>query len=163
MKRCTKCKIEKPATLEYFSPGQKGDRHGLRSWCRKCSSRHTIERRHRDPEYAAAHRISRLKTYRRQRNEVLEHYGGTPPRCACCGEHIREFLTVDHINGDGAKERKELGYRSGELYRMLRRRGYPPGYGVLCWNCNAAKGHYGTCPHTRGSGIHHAQAPAPSL
>ena len=33
--KCTKCKNELPATLEYFSP-EKRKANGLNSWCRSC-------------------------------------------------------------------------------------------------------------------------------
>ena len=69
--------------------------------------------------------------------------------CACCGETQRTFLTLDHINGDGNKERKALGRSGGEtFYAHLRKQGYPRGYQVLCFNCN--HGRYlngGVCPH----------------
>lgn len=123
MKRCGRCGGEFPATLEHFPRAAKGDRLGLGSWCRKCCSRYIIERRKTNPAAAEAHRQERLQRYRRDRLEVLCRYGGTPPRCVCCDEHIIEFLTVDHVNNDGARERRELGYRSGELYRVLKRRG----------------------------------------
>ncbi len=33
------------------------------------------------------------------------------------------------------------------LYSWLKKQGYPPGFQVLCHNCNLAKGYYGACPH----------------
>jgi len=77
------------------------------------------------------------------RDEVIRAYGGW--RCRCCGETIPEFLQIDHIDGKGAEHRKEV---SGtQLYQWLRRNNFPPGFQVLCANCNFAKGHYGKCPH----------------
>ena len=73
---------------------------------------------------------------------VIEHYGG---RCACCEESIFEFLTMDHITGRKKGDR----IRGEALYRKLLRLNYPEGYQVLCWNCNAAKGLFGKCPHDR--------------
>jgi hypothetical protein len=35
------------------------------------------------------------------------------------------------------------------VYRSLRNQGYPPGYQVLCHNCNWAKYAYGECPHQK--------------
>lgn len=81
---------------------------------------------------------------------VLIHYGGNPPKCACCGETIIQFLTIDHPNGGGCKQRKELGLRSGQnFYRWLIKNNYPEGYQVLCWNCNCGKDKSGLCPHKR--------------
>ena len=80
------------------------------------------------------------------RMKVLEHYGGIPPKCACCGETHFEFLSIDHINGNGTKERRQYG---SKLAYSLIRRGYPEGYQILCHNCNQAKGYYGKCPHQK--------------
>lgn len=81
------------------------------------------------------------------RSDVFERYGG---KCACCGEATQEFLTIDHMNNDGGKERRALGKTGGvNFYRWLRLSGYPDGYQVLCFNCNCAKGVFGKCPHSR--------------
>jgi hypothetical protein len=78
------------------------------------------------------------------RLEVLQHYGG---KCACCGETEVKFLGIDHINNDGAAHRKAIGGGGNTTYRWLIKHGYPPGFQVLCHNCNLAKGFYGVCPH----------------
>ncbi len=79
------------------------------------------------------------------RIEVYKAYGGAS--CACCGEDRLPFLTLDHVENDGAKERKI--HRTPEtLYRHLARNNYPPGYQVLCWNCNCGRAmNGGVCPH----------------
>ena len=82
----------------------------------------------------------------RERLEVLEYYGGYPPRCACCGVTEVVFLCVDHINGGGNKHREEIG-RGCSIHRWLRKNGFPLGYQVLCHNCNIAKTRLGYCPH----------------
>ena len=81
------------------------------------------------------------------KQEVYAAYGGYC--CACCGETHEAFLTVDHINGDGVSHRKEVGSggRGGVLYRWLKRNSFPPGFQILCLNCNFALGHKGACPH----------------
>jgi len=83
--------------------------------------------------------------------EVLSHYSGGSLRCACCGEQELGFLTLDHIAQNGAKHRQITGGAGGKTYPKLRAAGYPPGYRVLCWNCNAASyinAKSGICPHT---------------
>jgi hypothetical protein len=78
----------------------------------------------------------------------LEHYSGKHPHCTCCGETHNIFLTVDHVNGDGAEHRKELGVKGGaEFYRWLIANDFPPGFTILCMNCNFAKGRGFLCPH----------------
>ena len=88
---------------------------------------------------------------RRIRDQALMAYGGpSSPACACCGEAHREFLALDHVNGGGLKHRKAVGGSTGKLYRWMRDQGYPPGFRVLCHNCNMAIGLFGVCPHERG-------------
>lgn len=80
--------------------------------------------------------------------EVFDHYGGC--RCSCCGEPHHEFLQMDHTENNGAAHRKELtgdAQDGRNLVIWLKKQGYPPGYQVLCANCNYAKGHFGACPH----------------
>lgn len=81
-------------------------------------------------------------------NQVLDHYGH---ECACCHETEPKFLTIDHINNDGAKQRHPSGGRlkAEKLYRWLILNNFPEGYQILCWNCNCGKHRNGgTCPHT---------------
>jgi hypothetical protein len=68
--------------------------------------------------------------------------------CVCCGEAGFPFLSLDHINGGGAEHRRSLKTAGGfSFYSHLRKLGYPPGYQILCFNCNMAKGALGHCPH----------------
>ena len=81
------------------------------------------------------------------RQRVLDHYGR---KCACCGEGTEEFLAIDHIDGGGAKHRREINRLSGwHFYRWLEQNEWPEGFQILCHNCNFSKGRYGYCPHTR--------------
>jgi hypothetical protein len=90
---------------------------------------------------------ARREQYRQLRNEVFAAYGGY--RCNCCGESEPDFLQIDHIDGNGGQHRKAIG--QGRTYRWLKQNNFPPGFQVLCANCNFSKGHYGSCPHTRQS------------
>lgn len=96
-----------------------------------------------------AHRQRQKDILARSRRQVLEHYGGTPPRCACCGETTFEFLALDHTDGGGTKHRREHTNGLGGLktYRWAIRNGFPSIFRVLCHNCNSAFGFYGYCPH----------------
>ena|ERR1035441_500387 len=93
----------------------------------------------------------RMKSYHQQyrfrlKKEVFDAYGN---KCKCCGEKELEFLSVDHINGDGSKHRKEIGAGS-KIYLWLKNHGFPQGeFRLLCMNCNWAKGVFGYCPHER--------------
>lgn len=83
------------------------------------------------------------------KREVMEAYGG--PTCACCGETTETFLTIDHINNDGAKHRRIIGRTS--VNKWLKNNGFPTGYQVLCFNCNMGKHlNGGICPHQEQNG-----------
>lgn len=99
-------------------------------------------------ERARANARTRAKRYRAEtKRQAMDAYGG---KCACCGETEIVFLCIDHIDGGGRKERnKWAAFGSLQLYRDLRKRGWPPGYQVLCANCNLAKEQEGGCPHQR--------------
>ena len=88
---------------------------------------------------------SRPEIHRRQREKarlnILTHYSLTnPPSCAHCGIDDIDVLCLDHINGGGLKQLRELGKHSGTSYwNWIRNQGYPPDYQVLCRNCNWKK------------------------
>ena len=73
-------------------------------------------------------------------------------KCVCCGETELEFLTIDHVNNDGAQHRRENPKLrgGGALHRWLRDNGYPKEFQVLCCNCNWSKRlGGGICVHQR--------------
>lgn len=87
----------------------------------------------------------RQKNYRREiKLTVMVQYGG---KCACCGETELEFLTIDHIDGGGTQHRKRL--NTPNIYRWLMQNNFPPGFQVLCMNCNFATRYKNICPHKR--------------
>lgn len=70
----------------------------------------------------------------RLKQKVFDVYGTI---CACCGFDDMRALTLDHINNNGAEERKELGERG--VYRRSIERYRPDEYRVLCMNCQFIK------------------------
>lgn len=140
MKVCTKCRKKLHAN-KFHAATKSAD--GLQNVCKKCN----LARINADN---AAKRESGLLTHsqrtrRRLRIEVLQAYGGNKPACACCDEDKLEFLSIDHVAGGGRKHLVHIG-QSG-LYTWLKRNGFPPGFRILCHNCNQAIGAYGYCPH----------------
>ena len=104
------------------------------------------------PEEVAALRAAEsAKTKRNQdrcREEVYDAYGGY--RCNCCNETERMFLSIDHVHNDGAEERRSGKYNGGgsAFYAWLCKNNFPPGYQVLCMNCQVGKHkNGGVCPH----------------
>lgn len=89
------------------------------------------------------------RIYREERETVLRHYAGGVLRCSCCGLQPYEFLTLEHVNGGGRQHRQQPHVRGGQLYHWLIRQNFPPGYDVLCYNCNCVKRVYDICPHQR--------------
>jgi len=85
-----------------------------------------------------------MKIARARKKKFIEVYGG---KCDCCSETMWEFLSIDHVRGDGREDRhvnRNILYkRAVENYDLKK-------YRVLCMNCNTAIGFYGYCPHQRG-------------
>lgn len=76
---------------------------------------------------------------------VLAAYGGAV--CQGCGETEVAVLQIDHIYGGGHRHALQIGNGHvsngrSKMYKWLRDNGYPPGFRVLCANCNlrAARG-----------------------
>jgi hypothetical protein len=111
-KKCSRCGSTK-AVSEFTVLRTRVD--GLRGICRTCE--------------AAA--------YASVRDEVFQYYGGDQPKCAGCGIDDQRLLTIDHVESNGATHRREL--NGLPIYKALKRDGFPPGYQLLCWNCNALK------------------------
>lgn len=112
----------------------------------------TSEQRKQNLAYYHRHRERNLQWQREYRRKVkdlcYEAYGGYV--CTCCGVTGEKFLTLDHVNNDGAKHRKEqIGSRGGiGIYLWIIRNNFPPIFQVLCFNCNHAKQlNGGVCPH----------------
>ena len=76
---------------------------------------------------------------RKYKHIVLDKYGNI---CVKCGFTDIRALQIDHINNNGAQERKALGGQnvSGwRFYEYLIKNGLPEGYQTLCANCNMIK------------------------
>ena len=99
-------------------------------------------------EYATARKdraVERKTVYASLKHAVVRGYGG---RCACCREDIEIFLTVDHKNNDGAKERRQSNFCNMGLYRRIIAQKFPAAYQLLCFNCNCGRAQNGgVCPH----------------
>lgn len=92
--------------------------------------------------------VSRKVRHAKLKDEVFAAYGGYV--CKCCKETRKEFLHIDHANGDGAAHRRQIGDKTGaNMYAWLKKNNFPAGFQVLCANCNWSRGRYGYCPHER--------------
>jgi hypothetical protein len=82
------------------------------------------------------------------RQETIAAYGG---KCNCCKESLILLLNIDHVE---SREKNGSPRGGSTLWRWLRDHGFPPGFQVLCWNCNI--GRYlngGVCPHQTAEGM----------
>jgi hypothetical protein len=114
---------------------------------------------HRDEklEYAKEHYKANKAQYHKLAAEsdkrlIAETFAFYGNKCACCGEAEPMFLTIDHVEGNGNKHRREVlgGFnKAGKAtYRWLRQNGFPTGFQCLCQNCNVGKHrNKGICPH----------------
>ena len=80
------------------------------------------------------------KHYIELKNKMYEILGD---KCVVCGEKNERFLTIDHLNNDGAAKRKKF---SGNLneWTDLKKRGWPideikNNFQILCYNHNCSK------------------------
>ena len=159
VKRCIRCLQTLSVSSFYWHKADRKQKGRLHSPCKRCCA----ERAKTYHETNRERMILKMRSYRQRNLEKLrlqsrEYYRWARPKrkaevlaaygnkCACCGESAPVFLTIDHINNEGAAERKATRTTGSTFYAWLQRRGYPPGYQVLCWNCNWAKSH-GGCPH----------------
>lgn len=155
-KRCDAClkyMREYKATHRQKTAAKHAERRCCHSDCLKpaapnkksCEKHLERQRSQSTPE----RRADVMRRYRETKAQVFEAYGGA--RCACCGDDHLEFLSIDHINGDGAQHRRQMtNGRSrvyGNIYGWLKTNGFPPGFRVLCMNCNFSLGKHGYCPH----------------
>lgn len=133
-KTCVECKVEKELTE--FSFVNKHDEY-RRGACKSCTS------------------VRSMAYYIRIKREVIDFYGA---KCACCGETEYKFLTLDHVNNDGAADRRALAKpgspysraSNSRVYRDLVRSGFSDAarFQILCFNCNSGRQYNGgVCPH----------------
>lgn len=146
---CTKCGLEghrrrycknEPSDKKYCSGCKElkfrsdfgkcvGKKSGLADHCKPCR------------KFIAHKKHGQIKA------EVIDAYGS---KCECCGESELGFLTLDHKNNDGKKQRASITLHASNFYIWLMKNDFPDNLGlrVLCANCNIGRQHNGgTCPH----------------
>lgn len=162
--KCSTCGQLKDESEFYRSNKTRGYSYRCKDCLRKRRKKYYAEHKQEARDYAKNYRATHERNLekeaewnrnrrRRLRLLVLTHYGGNPPKCACCGEEHIEFLTIDHIHGGGNQHRKKvMGKKKiagNRFYQWLKNNNFPEGFQVLCYNCNCAKAYCGICPHQR--------------
>ncbi len=163
-KTCTKC-CELKEWPEAFR-ADKARAGGAKQPCKDCHNRASQGRKRKSgrggrsrPEVRRRYNLMYGRRRRAlNKRRVMDMYGG---RCACCGESELAFLTIDHINNDGAAHRKETKREGQSFYASLLKSEYAPDrFQVLCFNCNCAKRVAGCCPHEAANEMTRAATPS---
>jgi hypothetical protein len=85
--------------------------------------------------YGAAKKRESDTEYKNAVINVLTNGEGT---CRWCGQGDQDVLTIDHIDNNGKEHRRTV--RGGaSICRWIVANDYPPGFQVLCFNCNVKK------------------------
>lgn len=137
-KYCTRCQQHKD--INEFG-NHKKTKDGLRGWCKDCCKKSSDAWKNKNitrRQTVAAR--SRLKL----KKKIMTAYGH---KCYCCGESELAFLTIDHIDNNGADHKRSFS-SGGMLYKWLENNNYPEGFRVSCWNCNSGRAiNNNICPH----------------
>lgn len=140
---CKSCGELKPAS-DYPLP---------HSWrCTLCYKKH--QRRYRDehkdldgsrwrksfekPQTKNNHNAWGRRNRQKLRLQIIMHYS-PEGICQNCGCNDIRILSIDHINGGGCKHRKSLGGGSKAFYNWIIKNNFPPGFQILCPNCQTRK------------------------
>ncbi len=139
---------------DYYKHPTHKDGHD--SKCKECQKQYQKDHRalqlqnptwaQEDKEKRKEYRVSNnerfnylLRRWRKNvKEEVLAAYCNGHVQCARCKFSDPRALTIDHIHGGGTRHRKEIG---NHLHEWLRANDYPPGFQVLCMNCQFIKEH----------------------
>lgn len=129
-KICPTCNINKNI-IEWGKNKYTSD--GLSSQCLECkNNRAKIYRQNNRSRL----KIKSKKFHQKYKFIVIAYYSFGEMCCRKCRNSDLRVLQLDHINGDGYKDRKSKG---SDLYRILIKQDFPEGYQVLCPTCNIIK------------------------
>lgn len=161
---CSVCKVEKTRDNFYNNKSYPW-RDNASYQCKSCTKTYvkanvtgTIWNKETQKKNYTKHKESILYKSRqrwlRDKWETLKYYsaGFDKPTCNCCLSTDLQFLSIDHIYGNGASHRR-IDPEATKIIRWLKKNNFPPGFQTLCMNCNFSFGKFGFCPHMlRGEG-----------
>jgi len=96
--------------------------------------RNKINKKRYDSEKGDQIRARNRKYINGLRDKFMKQYGG---RCECCGTSYDPFLTLDHVDGGGNKDRANK--NNSRIYLDAMKVVDKNKYQILCMNCNLAK------------------------
>jgi hypothetical protein len=109
--------------------------NGYRVLCNNCNQLEALKRLTIVHTYMAKHRA-------KYKLKALEAYSNGKVKCKLCDVNDCRVLTLDHMNGGGRKELRELKIKGGAAYyKHLRDHNYPnkDTMRVLCFNHNSGQ------------------------
>lgn len=134
----TKCRICNTTLNESNHYRSSHSSHGY--ICKDCKKKfekeNSARRRSESPEKT---KLSVKRSKDKLKESVFKYYCCGDIKCKRCGFYDIRALTIDHINGEGFKHKKELGSAGNTMYRWIKKHNYPPGFQVLCMNCQFIK------------------------
>lgn len=130
---CRKCS----AILDVKANFSQADLNHRIYLCKQCKS-DTIKKYQKDTNY------NKIK-YLNNRKDFINYFGS---KCNCCNNNVWQFLTLDHINNDGASDRKNKKHIRMSNFSIFSKNEDMSKFQSLCMNCNYSKGHNGFCSHS---------------
>lgn len=126
---CKRCNLELILKLNFFPKKKKNNKI-----CEICFKQLLKEKYSFNKE-----KISLINKFNRKeiKLSVINYYGG---KCELCEKNDPVILSLDHINGNGRKNRKEiLKIDSGSKFYKWVFKNKPNNLRLLCYNCNCKK------------------------
>src|SRR3990167_9180556 len=81
----------------------------------------------------------RANRYAELKEAAINNYSNGAACCLWCGQADIDVLCLDHIHDDGNHGKAPNNSKNNHVYRWVYSREYPPGFQVLCANCNMKK------------------------
>lgn len=145
MAKCGKQKTPRGVCKPCWNVYQQEWRDKNRARWNELQSKYHRTKKLERPDWVLSERLRARRYWFDLRQKALDHYGRA---CACCGESIDEFLSIDHMDNDGAAHRRALKTNGAGIWKWLRDSNYPANFQTLCMNCNFGKHkNKGICPH----------------
>ena len=142
--KCVDCKAIKPLS-DFWIGNNFSNGHNGR--CKVCGRKHASNYYHNHNKISDSFKTRNNRAHtlwrRRIKMSIFSHYSNGTIQCAD-PYHIHptqiitdmDILTLDHINGGGYQDKIKNGK---DVYLRLIKAGYPPGFQILCCNCQAKK------------------------
>lgn len=141
--RCSRCKLCRKAYNRHRYQTNTTARMKIRDLQRLYRSQHRdrVKKCAADWVKANPDRIQEYhqRTHAKLKESVINIYSDGEAVCSRCGQGDIDVLCLDHINNDGAMDRRHRVVVGTRLYKQLRDHDYPNGFQVLCYNCNFKK------------------------